>query len=209
MLLGNYWQRARKIMADYLAAHILDLLNIVEEEESLTQLLMRFSSPQNAEIENFIHCKSVEFAQKKLSMTHLVFDNSDGNFVGFFTLTHKSIFVKRGVLSKTAIRSISKYARYNEDVGAYILSAFLVAQLGKNYALDASERISGNELVSLAFNTLADVQRQIGGGVVFLECEDNQKLLDFYTQSPNLFRKFGERLSETDGTKYIQLLRFI
>lgn len=195
-------------MTDYLIVHILDLVNSMGENSAVTYL-SRFTCPQNSEIEDFIRYKAIDFARRKLSMTHLVIDNSNGKFVGYFTLAHKPILVKDNVLSKTAMKNISRFAKYDEKVNAYVLSAFLVAQIGKNYSIDASEHISGNELMKLAYNTLTDVQHQIGGGVVFLECEDNQKLLNFYTQEPNLFRVFGERFSETDETKYLQLLRFM
>lgn len=195
-------------MTDYLVIHILDLLRTIGEDSTIS-FLSRFSCPQNSEIEDFIHYKAIDFARRKLSMTHLVVDNSNGKFVGYFTLAHKPILVKSDALSKTAIKNISRFAKYDDKVNAYVLSAFLIAQIGKNYSIDVSERISGNVLMNLAYNTLFDVQHQIGGGVAFLECEDIQKLLDFYTREPNLFRVFGERLSENDGMKYIQLLRFI
>lgn len=195
-------------MTEYTVIHILDLISTLDEQ-AVNSFLSRFSCPQNSEIEDFIHQKAIDFARRKLSMTHLVIDNSNGKFVGYYTLAHKPILVKEDVLSKTAIKNISRFAKYDENIDAYVLSAFLIAQIGKNYSIDVSERISGNELMSLAYNTLTDVQRQIGGGVAFLECEDNQKLLNFYMQEPNLFRVFGERFSETDGTKYIQLLRFM
>ena len=38
------------------------------------------------------------------------------------------------------------------------------------------------------------VQREIGGGVVYLECEEKPELLNFYQNEKNRFRKFGERL---------------
>ena len=55
---------------------------------------------------------------------------------------------------------------------------------------------------------LASVQKQVGGGIAFLECEDKKQLLNFYQNENNNFRIYGERFSETDNKKYIQLLRF-
>ena len=63
-------------------------------------------------------------------------------------------------------------------------------------------------LLEVAFNVLRDVQEQIGGQVVFLECEKgNRKLLNFY--SSNGFVLFGERASEDDGITYLQLFQFL
>lgn len=195
-------------MNNYFTFQIVDLMNTVGKDY-LISYLSRFSCSKNAEIENFIHFKALEFACRKQSITHLVFDKNNGNFVGFFTLTHKPITVKSEMLSKTASKNIAKHAKYDENINAYVLSAFLIAQFGKNYSLNKADQIDGSLLMDVAYKKLLEVQHQIGGGIVFLECEDNQKLLNFYTQEPNFFRIFGERFSETDGTKYIQLLRFI
>lgn len=37
--------------------------------------------------------------------------------------------------------------------------------------------------------------------------EEKAKLLEFYQSEKNKFRIFGERYSEKDGVKYIQLLK--
>ena len=94
------------------------------------------------------------------------------------------------------------------STGSYIVSVFLIVQFGKNYALDADKRLSGNELMDLVFEVLERVQREIGGGVVFLECEDKPQLLNFYQNEKNGFIPFNERYSVTDHVKYIQLFNF-
>jgi hypothetical protein len=82
------------------------------------------------------------------------------------------------------------------------------AQFGKNYGVNNGHTIDGNRLMELAMDILKRVQHQIGGGVVFLECEDNPVLLAFYQNERNGFRIFGERYSDTDHVKYLKLLRF-
>lgn len=62
--------------------------------------------------------------------------------------------------------------------------------------------------MDFCFEILESVQKQVGGGIAFLECEDKKQLLNFYQNENNRFRIFGERFSETEGKKYIQLLRF-
>ena len=84
----------------------------------------------------------------------------------------------------------------------------MIAQFGKNYAVPQPEDWNGIRLMEKTFETLEKVQREIGGGVVYLECEDNEHLLEFYQNANNRFRPFSERYSEADKTKYIQLLRF-
>lgn len=41
-------------------------------EEKLLKLLSDFSCPLNKEVENFVRNKSIDFAQRKLSITYLV-----------------------------------------------------------------------------------------------------------------------------------------
>ena len=60
-----------------------------------------------------------------------------------------------------------------------------------------------------AWKILVKVQHDVGGGIVYLECENSPKLLSFYQNEHNRFRVFNERYSETDQTKYIQLFRFL
>ena len=96
----------------------------------------------------------------------------------------------------------------DSEAGSYTVSAFLIAQFGKNYAVDEGKGISGNELMDLTFEVLDRVQHDIGGGIVFLECEDKIKLLDFYQSEKNGFIPFNERYSVNDNIKYVQLFNF-
>ena len=48
----------------------------------------------------------------------------------------------------------------------------------------------------------------IGGGIVYLECEDKPQLLSFYRNEKYRFFDFSTRYSADESTKYIQLLRF-
>lgn len=63
--------------------------------------------------------------------------------------------------------------------------------------------------MDFTFEVLTAVQHDIGGGLVYLECENKEKMLNFYSSESNRFFKFGERYSDEDDVKYIQLFRFI
>lgn len=90
----------------------------------------------------------------------------------------------------------------------YNVSAFLIAQFGKNNNIPKEYSISGNELMDLTFEILKHVQYYVGGGVIYLDCEDIEKVLNFYQSDNNRFKIFGERISEVDQKRYLQLLRF-
>ena len=55
---------------------------------------------------------------------------------------------------------------------------------------------------------LEDIQFRIGGGVVYLDCEDKKKLIDFYENTAG-YRRISERVSELDHIKYLQYFKFI
>lgn len=60
-----------------------------------------------------------------------------------------------------------RHAKYDPAIDAYSVSAFLIAQISKNYALPKTERMSGQKLIELTLSVIEDIQQQIGGGVVF------------------------------------------
>ncbi len=127
---------------------------------------------------------------------------------GIYTLSHKAIEVTNTSISNTVRRKLSRYATLDKDTDKYNVSAFLIAQFGKNSAVPKENSISGNELMDLTFEILEKVQHDIGGGIVFLECEDKVKLLNFYQSEKNGFMSFNERYSVNDNVKYIQLFNF-
>lgn len=199
-------QKERDQMSKYTVMNILDLIDSVGEDE-VKNGLSSFLCPLNGEIENFIHKNAIEFAKRKLSITYLLLDNIDGAIAGYFTLAHKVIEIKNDSISNTTRRKLSAYARLDADTNSFTASAFLLAQIGKNYGIDNGRRITGSELIGYADDVMADIQRRIGGGIIYLDCEDKQRLKDFYIDR-NHYKIFGERYSNSDGIRYLQMIRF-
>lgn len=187
---------------------VMNILDLIDMGGSnvIKQKLATFSSPKNKEIEEFIRDKAETFAKGKLSITYIVSDVENGNLLGYFTLTHKSIIIDAGNLSATSKKKLSRYSRMDNSTGNYMASAFLLAQFGKNYGLPEGERIEGSELMQLATDILVNIQRQIGGGIVYLDCEDKPELVSFYERQN--FKRFDDRFSTEDNQKYIQFMRF-
>lgn len=86
--------------------NILDVLEY-DGEDNLKNMLSSFSCPQNAEIDSFLKINSLNFARRKLSITYLVFDENDGEILGYFTLAHKAIEIKNDNISNTTRRKLS------------------------------------------------------------------------------------------------------
>lgn len=194
-------------MSNFTSVNILDMISAIGEKK-LQPILSDFSCPKNLEIEEFVRKNAIEFARRKISITYLVIDE-ESRLVGIFTLTHKAIQLLDTGLTGSARRKIQRHARLDKSTNSYMLSAFLIAQFGKNYQYEESAILTGNELMEITIVTLKEIQRQIGGGIVYLECEDKLKLLSFYQNRENRFQIFGDRYSSRDCVKYIQLMKII
>lgn len=183
---GSLWREREKRMQDdsYMVVNIRDYLQKgqkdVSNEESLLETLSGFSCPLNPSIEKFLKEQAIEFTKKDQSVTYLVFSKDDATLVGYFTLTSKPITVKEGVFSKTVQRKISRVSEHSKERQTFHLSAYLIAQLGKNFTQGTNNRITGKQLIKIAIDKVKEVQYMIGGVVAFLEAEKNDKLLDFY-----------------------------
>ena len=193
------------------AIQVLNLLEVAgnQELEPLAAALIReFSCPRNAEVESFLKLRALDFTRKKSSVSYLVLDG-ENRLLGYFTLAHKNLCIKAECLSKNRQRRLRNCCGNDDGNGVFNVSAFLIAQLGKNFALSPQEGIAGDALLRLAMRKLCEAQLLVGGGVVFLECEDREKLLAFYRREPNCFEPIGERVAQDDCTKYLQLMRFL
>lgn len=86
------------------------------------------------------------------------------------------------------------------------MSAYLIAQFGKNFKEGANNKITGQELMKIARNKIKELQYMLGGMVAFLETEVNEKLLEFYTYK-NDFKKFDTRISNSmEQNQLVQML---
>ena len=99
---------------------------------------------------------------------------------------------------------------FDSQTQTYTMSAYLIAQLGKNYTDGRNKEITGAELLELAWSVIEDMQYRGGGMVVFLEANNEEKLLSFYQD--NKFRQFDTRLAaskEAEPHELVQLLRLL
>ena len=178
--------------------------------ENVANVFAEFDCSKNADIDGFLKNNAVDFARRQISVSHLVFDSATRACLGYFTLTHKPLSLEADKLSATVRRRIERFAkcRSGNDIRTYTLSAFLIAQIGKNFKIPETQRIPGKDLLALAMDELRLAQYEIGGQVVFLECEDgNRKLKAFYEK--NAFVACGKRTDEVDGITYLQMFRFL
>ena len=199
---------------NFTTVNIREYLNNQDEEigeELLLQILSDYSCPVNSDVEKFLKEQAIEFTKKNQSVTYLVISNEDAELLGYFTLTIKPITVDAGGFSNTLKRKISRVSEVDEENGTYSLSAYLIAQLGKNYANNANQRITGKQLLGLAIDQIRDLQYLTGGMVMFLEAEEKEKLMKFY-KCENGFSQFDIRETankQEESHILIQLLKVI
>ena len=192
-------------MNRFFSARLGDL-SAARGEKFVTSLVGGFSCPKNIDVENFLHNGAVVSAQMGSSITHLVFDQSDASCVGYFTLTHKPIVLPASVLSLALQKKMKRFA--DLDGGAFLVSAFLIAQLAKNYAVEDGKLISGRDLVGFILEQIRGIRDTVGGKVVFLEYEkDRPKLKEFYKSCA--FEEFKMPSDANDSEKLGQLFCFL
>ena len=179
-------------------------------EDELLQILSEFSCPMNHDVERFLKYSSIEFTKKNQSVTYLVFSVADGKLLGYFTLALKPLTVRGETVSNTVKRKLLRVSELDKKSDTYTMSAYLIAQLGKNYSENDGKMITGAELLGLAWDKIKATQYMFGGMVTFLEAENEEKLLSFYRD--NRFSQFDTRqtISDTDEShELIQLLRLL
>ena len=179
-------------------------------EDELLQILSEFSCPMNPDVERFLKHSSIEFTKKNQSVTYLVFSVADGKLLGYFTLALKPLTVRGKTVSNTVKRKLLRVSELDKKSDTYTMSAYLIAQLGKNYSENDGKMITGAELLELAWDKIKATQYMFGGMVTFLEAENEEKLLFFYRN--NRFSQFDTRqtISDTDEAhELVQLLRLL
>jgi hypothetical protein len=192
-------------LSDYLEANA---------DERTEQVLSSFSCPMNKDIEAFLVKSAIPFAKKRIAQTHLVstVHNGENIILGYFTLTLKAFSFPTSVSSKTLLRKIMRYGRNSTSQNEVILPVPFIAQLGKNFTNGYNKLIAGSELLELALNTVTEIQHQIGGRFVCLECEDKPKLVNFYSENgfvPLYNRLLDEDDRYGDADYLVQMIRYI
>ncbi len=202
-------------MSGYIGMNLMDVIDQIGEEATKS-LLSDFSCPLNKDVEYFLKNTAIEFSKQRISSTFLVMASYKKEYVlvGYFTLANKVfVLTKNSVPSNRWKKRLSKFCSFDPEVKRYILPVPLIGQLGKNYAKSYNKLISGDELLKLALDKVKEMQLLVGGRLVYLECEDIPRLVDFY--SSNGFVNFGKRELDRDETEMIsgeyllQMLKYL
>lgn len=174
-------------------------------EEKVSEVISVFKCEKDPDIENFLKNKAILYEKKAKSRTYLIFDEEamllgEIKLLAYFAIAIQTLKIPEGI-SPSQIRKLDGlYSRKGDGLITEI-PAFLIGQLGKNdlYAGD----ISGDEIIEYALSVIFRAQELIGGRIVFVECQDNPKIVNFYIR--NGFKVF--RQDPDDGL--IQMVRLL
>ena len=193
---------------DYKIQRISELLAMENGEEYFNLTAQTFESP-NKDVESFLKNKSVQATKLNTATTYLVYNERtpvEIDLVGYFSLAMKMLTLKKVSLSKSTEKVISRFGYYDEDSDSYKVPAILVAQFGRNFSANSSS-IPGSELMAITLRQVKEVLSFLSGKTVFLECEKEQKLIDFYKS--NGFSIFDNEVLSKDKKELMQLYRLL
>ena len=170
----------------------------IRGELVMKEELSRFSCPLNEDVEYFIRHKAIEFTKQGIAATHLIYRSYKGApvLVGYYALANKTISVKASSLNSKWRSRINRFATHDPELKRYEMAIPLIGQLGKNYSQGYDSLITGDQLLQFACDKVHQLQVSLGGKMVYLECEDNPKLVEFYER--NGFYKFSSRNLDGD-----------
>lgn len=140
-------------------------------------------SPHDVEL--FLKTKAIDFERTAIATTYLVFDEATNILLGFFSLANKPLTMSKKNfegLSKKQQKSLKHSGR---QIGnKFQVNSYLIGQLGKNYSesvKNAEYKLSGKELLDLAYGKVLEASKIIKAKYVWIECEDINYLKMFYS----------------------------
>ena len=183
---------------------ILIALNELLEADGTQTALSDFHCALDLDIETFLQSKAIDFNRRNLCRTYLILDAEAfaKNIIrieAYFTLSIKSLRSDLDSMSKTNIKKIS--GRTTADT----LNFVLIGQLGKRIDIvdgkPVGSKVSGNEILDYAFETICLIDEMIPCKAVLVECSDNENVRRIY-------ENYGFKFFQNDGAhnQYIKIL---
>lgn len=200
-------------MGGFSQIKLIDMIDNIGEDKTKT-ILSEFSCPLNRDVEDFILHKAITFARQGLSITTVItttYKNQEV-IIGYYTLANKAFIIKHKDISNRLWGRVIKFGVPLYEINTCQIPAPLIAQLGKNFNNGYNTLITGKELLQMAIDDIKITQKILGGKIIYLECEDKPRLIEFYNE--NKFNEFARRKLDADETNIksdvlIQMLCYI
>ena len=139
-----------------------------------------FSCCKSKDVESFLKTKSIDFEKRNKSRSFIVLDSEELHkykrlsILAYFTLALKSLKVHNEKVTPALRRKMDGF-----DKNAKEFESFLIGQLGRNDTIKSSE-LPGKDLLNMAISFISKAQKIVGGRIVMIDCENNNKLIKFY-----------------------------
>jgi hypothetical protein len=163
-----------------------------------TQTVLSSFICENEEVQDFINNKAISHELRGLARTILVFDETIGELVGYYTLSIKSLILS-DKLSSSKKKSYFGTSQTNGDV----IPAILIGQLGKNKAVNSD--FSGSDLMSLIFGYIYRADKLLPSVVSYVEHNGSDKLIKFYKKHGFLY--FPREKEEQNKDLYCHVIQ--
>jgi hypothetical protein len=166
-----------------------------EDEIEFFKTIEKFNC-QDKDVEKFLKEKAVEFDKRNKSRTYLLFDTDESNdivILGYFTVTIKSLKLNPA-LPKSKIKKIDGFRSDVKET-----EAVLIGQLGKNQ--NHKTLIDGKTILKTAIEVIYAAHELVGGRIMFLECANNAKVVEFYEKNDFVFLQ--------ENGEYLQMIRYL
>jgi F0F1-type ATP synthase gamma subunit len=171
---------------------VIPLQKIIDDmPEPVIEAISRFSC-RDLDVETFLKNKALEFERRNKSRTYLIF-GGDNTLWGYFTISLKALPFASSV-SRSMVKNIDGFSKDIQAVGI-----ILIGQFGKD--MITAKDVSGAELLDMCVKTIYEAQKFVGGRFVLLECQNIDKIVEFYRNNGFEFLQYDER------DKYLQMVR--
>lgn len=194
---------------------LLDLLNSDKTEEEIKCLLLSFEckslSHGASDVEEFLHTKAINFERMDMARTYLVLADYKKipYLAGYFAIANKPLVLPKRQFSRLSGTQKKKLMGFGHktEMKNYECKGYLLGQLGKNYSSLAkrANQISGKDLLALAYEKIKGAHALVGGRILYLECEDNEKIKSFYQD--NGFKQLDEYISPNNFCLFVKQIR--
>jgi len=160
---------------------IVQLNYLLEQEKGydlFISLKNKFKCEKNKDVEQFIcdENKAVRFEKSSAARTYLILDKKTGDFLAYFSLSFREMVIddKHEDITKSTIKKLNGFNTIITNIQIY-----LIGQIGKNCSI-VDNFITLDLILKNIYGIISTVQKYIGGRAIFLECEDNEKIISLY-----------------------------
>lgn len=196
----------------YRTINLTDMLNEIGEDKT-NEIFSDFSCPKDCDIEFFIKKKAIPFEKAGISKTYLIYALVDdqARWVGYYSLSRKPLFFKDGLSVKEKKLFYGTKFRVETGIasspilnsGDKCIDSILLGQLSKNYHDGNDKYITGDVLINLAFERIAEWYQMCGGITMHLDCRNIPYIKKFYERHG--FVCYNKR-ETSDGIYYVYIM---